>query len=140
VIQQQRQLGFRPVRPHRLQIGEVLLVQRDDMVEAVKILPRHLSGRAERDVDPVALRHRGSARIGRIAEVPIARPAESTSTSEPDPLDFSPQRRLGQRRRQILPKHTNRTDCDTALSPAAQLAKAAASASHASYREQWRAS
>lgn len=72
MIEQQRQTGLCTSWSHGAEIGEILPIERDDMVEAVEVVRCHLACAQMIDAVAVAARLGAGTRIGQTADVPIA--------------------------------------------------------------------
>lgn len=92
VIEQQRQFGAAGVWPHVDEVGQVIRVQRHDVVELLKILGCHLPRAVLRDVDPFVQRDRDCAWVRRPADVPIARPGGVNPKIQLQPIGLPAQR------------------------------------------------
>ena len=98
MIEQQRQVGRRVRGPHRRQIDEILLVERDDVAEPVEVRRRHLPGAMIADVDAMRRGDALGADVGRMADVPIAGSGGLDPNVEPALPCRLDHRRLGQGR------------------------------------------
>jgi Eco57I restriction-modification methylase len=92
VIEQQAELGGAIGRPHRLERGQSLEIDRDDMTEALKILACHLPRAIEADVDAMSIRHGLSAPIRWFAQMPVTDAGGVNFDIEADPYDLGAER------------------------------------------------
>lgn len=98
MIEQQRQTSLGSRRPHRFERGEILGIERDDMIEYFEVFARNLSGPLVGDIDAVAACSGNRARIGRRADMPIACACRIDQHFQSEPRCLGTQRRLGKRR------------------------------------------
>jgi hypothetical protein len=102
MVQQQAEFGGRiptlVFGRDEAQIGQIVVVEGDDVGEAAEVRRLHLPPLIAGDIDPMPARHGLSARIGRLSDVPAARACGIHDQIHPQPLRLSPQRRLRQRR------------------------------------------
>ncbi len=98
MVEQQAELGAGVSGADRLQRGQVLEVQRDNMAEPAKIMGAHLPRAIGADVDAMTKRDCLSPPIRRLADMPVSGSGGIRFRLEPDPGDLDPEGGFGQRR------------------------------------------
>jgi hypothetical protein len=98
MVKQARQSRGGSRRPQRFKISQVLAVHSDDVREAMKIAALHLPCAQVRYVETVLPGGRLGARIGRMADVPVARAGAVDVDSKSCVGSQLPEHAIGQRR------------------------------------------
>src|SRR3954468_20072697 len=88
MVEEQGELGLGAWGPHPPEVGEIVSVERDDVIEAAEIVRPDLPSPEVGDVDPLPGRDGGGATIGRVADMPVAGPRGVDLDVKPKPLRF----------------------------------------------------
>jgi hypothetical protein len=94
MIEQERQLGSPVRRVQPSQVGEVLRVQRDDVVKTVEVLRRDLPRAIGGEVGTVAQARGDRPRVRSVADMPVTGTGAIDPQVEPEPLRLEPHRRF----------------------------------------------
>ncbi len=113
MVEQQAELGdgapFIVPGLDSAQIGQIVVVQGDDVGEAAEVRRRHLPALIAGDIDPMFARHGLGARIGRMADMPVPRAGGLDDQVETQTLGLGAEGGLGEGR-QMLPRQTKRME------------------------------